>query len=260
MIGYEADIVSASFEDVQHFHRTWYRPERATLSVAGDVDPNAVVRRVEEWFGDIASGRQESSVTHEETVAPEAKKAIAADRLARLSKVMISHPAPSYGHPDFYAFEMAETILLRGPSSRAWRRLVLEDRLAVGLAGGFTARRCASRFVLSATVERPEFMDRVVEAWQREIDQLLSRGVSESEWAKALNQIRASHIYSRQGLLTRALSYGRYSLMLNDPDWESGYLEALTALSVPEVLEVLRRYLGSERRMEMHVVARGGES
>lgn len=260
VIGFEEDIVGARFEDVQRFHRRWYRPERATLAVAGDVNPSAVIARVEEWFGDIESGQAHRALVHEEPAIRAAQKSIEADRLARLSKVMISHPAPSYGHSDFFAFEMAETLLLRGPSSRAWRTLVLEDRLAIGLAGGFTARRCASRFVLSATVERPEHMDRVVEAWQREIERLLNEGVSESEWNKALNQIRSSHVYRQQGVLTRALAVGRYSLMLDDPEWEDGYLETLASLTVSEVLEGLQKYLSSENRMEMHVVARGGQA
>ena len=260
VIGYEADIVSASFRDVQSFHSSWYRPERATLSIAGDVDPEVVLRRAEEWFGDIPAGVFPRESRHHDPAPPKAQKAIVADPLARLSKVMISHPAPSYGQADFYAFEMAETILLRGPSSRAWRRLVLDEQLAVGLAGGFTARRCASRFVLSATVERPEHMDRVVEVWQREIDLLVSDGVSDSEWNKALNQIRASHIYSQQGILAQAISQGRYSLMLDDPCWDRDYLSALENLKVKEVLEVLRRYLDAGKRMEMHAVARGGVS
>ena len=256
VIGYEADIQSAQLDQVQDFHRRWYRPNNAILAVAGAVEPDAVIRRVEEWFGDIDPGILPEVPSFCEALPDGPRKAIVADRLASLSKIMVSHPAPSYGHPDFFAFEMAETLLLRGPSSRAWRKLVLDERLAVGLSGGYTARRGASRFSLSATVERPEHMDRVVAAWQSEIDRILSDGVSDSEWRKALNQIRASYVYGQQGVLSRALSVGRYSLLLNDPDWLRGYMDELDGLEPEQVWSVVKGYLSSEKRAEMHIVAK----
>ena len=99
-------------------------------------------------------------------------------------------------------------------------------------------------------------MDRVVAAWQSEIDRILSDGVSDSEWRKALNQIRASYVYGQQGVLSRALSVGRYSLLLNDPDWLRGYMDELDALEPEQVWSVVKGYLSSEKRAEMHIVAK----
>lgn len=260
VIGFEEDILSAQLEQVQAFHQCWYRPNNAVLAVAGDVDPDAVLRRTEDWFSDIPSGSLAPLPSFEELPRPAPEKAIVAEKMARLSKVMVSHPVPSYGHPDFYAFEMAETLLLRGPSSRAWRKMVMEDRVALGLGGGYTARRAASRFGMSATVERPEQMDKAVASWQAELDRLAHSPIAPEEWEKALNQIRAAHVYSQEGVLSKALSVGLYALNLNQPDWLSHYIERLEALVPADVQRVVGEFLSREKRVELHVVAKGGAS
>ena len=55
-IGYMEDLDAASLEDVHDFFDTYYGPDNATLVVAGDVDPDRALAKVERWFGDIAGG------------------------------------------------------------------------------------------------------------------------------------------------------------------------------------------------------------
>jgi zinc protease len=260
VIGFEEDILSAELEQVQAFHQSWYRPNNAVMAVAGDVDPDQVLKRIEDWFGDISSGTLGTLPEFIEPPRTVPEKAIVEEKMARLSKVMVSHQVPSYGHPDFYAFEMAETLLLRGPSSRAWRNIIMENRVALSLGGGYAARRAASRFSMTATVERPEQMDGVVNAWQAELDRFAHSPISPEEWGKGLNQIRASHVYAQEGVLSRALSVGRYALNLNEPDWLDSYVEHLEELDPVAVQEVVGEMLQEKSRVELHVVAKGGEA
>lgn len=257
VIGSEEDIRSADLEQVQAFHQTWYRPNNAILSIAGDVDVDACMRRIEEWFSEIESGELPDFKPSLNPEWGERKKAIVAEPLARLSKIFIAHPVPSYGHSDFFALEMAETLLMRGPSSRAWQRLVLDERLAVGLAGGYTARRSSSFFSLSATVERPEVMDRVARSWQSILDDFVSGEIDEREWSKALGQIRAAHVYAQEGVLSRANSSGRYALFLGDPNWLDGYLDAIESLRPQDVQRAAAHYFLRDHRVELHAVAKG---
>jgi predicted Zn-dependent peptidase len=138
--------------------------------------------------------------------------------------------------------------------------MVMEDRVALGLGGGYTARRAASRFGMSATVERPEQMDKAVASWQAELDRLAHSPIAPEEWEKALNQIRAAHVYSQEGVLSKALSVGLYALNLNQPDWLSHYIERLEALVPADVQRVVGEFLSPEKRVELHVVAKGGAS
>ncbi len=56
VIGSMEDLTAASYEDVVQFHQTFYVPSNASLSIAGDIDPEQVKRLVQHWFGDVAAG------------------------------------------------------------------------------------------------------------------------------------------------------------------------------------------------------------
>src|SRR5690606_14353114 len=55
-IGYIEDLNAATLDDLKRFFLRWYGPNNATLTVAGDVNPEEVVRLVEKYFGSIPRG------------------------------------------------------------------------------------------------------------------------------------------------------------------------------------------------------------
>src|SRR5688572_8881536 len=56
VIGYMEDIAAATLEDVEAFFRTWYTPDNAVLTLAGDLDPEPALALVERWFGGLPPG------------------------------------------------------------------------------------------------------------------------------------------------------------------------------------------------------------
>ena len=51
------DLDAATLDDVAAFFRTFYVPNNAVLTVAGDFDLTRVMDQVERWFGEIPAGR-----------------------------------------------------------------------------------------------------------------------------------------------------------------------------------------------------------
>src|SRR5574338_1585504 len=56
LIGSMEDLSAASLEDVAQFFATYYTPDNAVLSIAGDFDPAEARRLVEDYFGPIPRG------------------------------------------------------------------------------------------------------------------------------------------------------------------------------------------------------------
>jgi predicted Zn-dependent peptidase len=56
LIGSMEDLSEASLDDIAQFFATYYTPDNAVLSIAGDFDPDAARRLVEEYFGPIPRG------------------------------------------------------------------------------------------------------------------------------------------------------------------------------------------------------------
>ena len=59
VIGSIANLDSATLDDVIKFHSTYYRPDNATLIVAGDFDPAQLDAWVDKYFGRIAKPSSE---------------------------------------------------------------------------------------------------------------------------------------------------------------------------------------------------------
>ncbi|MDP6934762.1 MAG: pitrilysin family protein, partial [Myxococcota bacterium] len=141
VIGSWEDLEAASLDQVQRFHGTWYNPDNAVLAVAGDLDEAEVMDLVDTFYGDISRGGDRPTPDLTEARRTEAQSETVHDSLARLPAVFCNHQAPDYTDPEFFVYEMIETILLRGTSSRLYRRLVIEEQVAVEISGGYEAHR-----------------------------------------------------------------------------------------------------------------------
>ncbi|MCP4810625.1 MAG: insulinase family protein [Proteobacteria bacterium] len=253
VIGYEEDLHACTYDEVVAFHSRYYRPNNAVLSVAGDVDEAQVVERIREWFGDIEPGEPTPTPDVAEVRRTASKRLVREDGLARLPALFINHQCPGFGHKDFFAFEVLETALLRGPSSRAHRRLVVEGQLAIQASGGFDAKRGPGVFALSAVTSQPGELDAVEAAWLQLLDEVAREPIPPDEWQKVVARLRAACVYSVEGVLARAMQLGRAGLYLNEPGWDNHYIERLEQVTPEDVLRVAGTWLTGDTHVSMRV-------
>lgn len=253
VIGYEEDLHACTYDEVVAFHQRFYRPNNAVLSVAGDVDEQACLERIRGYFGDIAAGEKPPVPQVDEARRDGARALVRDDALAKLPALFINHQCPGFGHPDFFAFEVLETALLRGPSSRAHRRLVVDERLAIQASGGFDARRGPGLFTLSAVTSAPEGLDAVQAAWLEELERVAAEPIPDAEWAKVVARLRAACVYSVEGVLARAMQLGRAALYMGDPDWDNRYLDELAKVTPQDVQRVARTWLTPDTHASLRV-------
>jgi predicted Zn-dependent peptidase len=122
------------------FHGDFYRPDRAVLAIAGDVDPDRAFAAAADRFGDWA-GRAAAAAAPPAPVPPAAPRIRVVDRpdVAR-SEVRVGLLCPPQTEPDALALQIAEHLLAgSGPSSRLARSLP---------AGGMAPAELRSSFVI----------------------------------------------------------------------------------------------------------------
>ena len=245
VIGYWEDLEACTYDEVVAFHRRFYRPNNAVLAVAGDFDEAETLDVIERYYGDIPSGPRPPAPQVEEPRRAGDVHRVVEDGLARLPALFLNHQAPGFGHEDFFAWEVLETALLRGPSSRAYRRFVVEEQLAVQVSGGFDARRGPGLFSLTGIAGTPEGLGPIREAWLEELQRAAEEPLSEEEWDKVQARAKAAAVYSVEGVLGRAMQLGRATLYLADAGWDNAYLERLAEVRPPDVQRVAREWLQS---------------
>src|SRR5258708_21123025 len=111
-LGSMQDLDAASLDDVKAFFRTYYAPNNAVLSLAGDVDPAEARGRVERYFGNIPPNPAIpplGDLSLELTLGGERRQTIEA--AVPLPRVDVAFRAPVFGDHRLDALEVASQIL-----------------------------------------------------------------------------------------------------------------------------------------------------
>ncbi len=130
-IGSMEDLNAASLEDVGEFFSTYYAPNNAVLTVAGDFDRDAALAMVERHFGPIPAN-DSLPPPPDMSIPPligEALREEVADRVP-LPRIYVAYRMPIFGSDAFDDLSVAGDVLGVGRASRLYSRLVRERKLA----------------------------------------------------------------------------------------------------------------------------------
>ena len=188
LIGSMEDLSEASLDDVAQFFATYYTPDNAVLSIAGDFDPDEARRLVEEYFGPIARGADRPPLPPM-TVPPtfgEWRREVVSDAVM-LPRLYLAFRSPVFGSEAYYAASVTGAILGMRRGSRLHRTLVRERQVAAeATAFTFDLPKGSDLLVIDVTA-RPgveaEVMEREV---AREIDVVQTDGVTSDELERAV--------------------------------------------------------------------------
>lgn len=212
VIGWAHEIAKLNLADAQSFYEEWYRPENAILVVAGDITAEDLRPLAEKYYGAIPAGDPEPRLR------PVEPPQIAARRV-EMHHPQVKQPVwsrtylvPSYttAEPgEAEALEVLAEILGGGPTSRLYRRLLIDEQLAVSASAWFDGINLDDgRFGLSI-VPRPDVapagLEPVVEAVLREV---IAEGVSAEEVERAKKRLRAATVYAQDNQQTMAQWFG----------------------------------------------------
>ncbi len=150
-IGARSDVENAPIERLQAFYRTWYRPDNATLIVAGKIDANATLAKIDRYFGAIAKPKTALPAFYTVEPTQDGEREVNVRRTGDVRIVNLSYRIPGMTHPDTAALRVLVNALSYRPSGRLHKALV-ETKLAAGAGAGNDAFRDSglASFVLYA--------------------------------------------------------------------------------------------------------------
>src|SRR5262245_24766700 len=162
-IGSMEDLDAASLDDVQSFFRTWYVPNNAVLTVAGDVDEAPVIEMVKRYFGPIEANPSLPTYRLRDPGPIEASREVVPDDVP-LERVHVGYRSPAFGTRAFDALEVATQILAGGRGSRLHRRLVRDEQVAQDVTFFALPLVAGSSIAAGWVTARPESDAATVEA------------------------------------------------------------------------------------------------
>lgn len=246
-IGWMEDIRALALPEIREFYRTWYAPNNATIVCVGDFDDAALRDLVVQHYGHIPAA---SLPTQPHNVEPEqtrervvrAPKPIATDRL------LVGYKAPGQDDPDWAALEIVSTLLAGCPSSRLYRRLVIEQEAASSIDAQLTPFRDPSLLRLAVTTARGHSAPEVIASIDDEIAVLVRNPPSAAEVGKAKALAETDFWNALADVDGKAEALGHYETTLGDFRRLATLADRLSAVTIDDVARAIATYLVATRR------------
>lgn len=256
VIGSMADLSAAALEDVKNFFRQYYAPNNATITIAGDFDPDSAKAMVLKYFGPIPRG---TMPIVRPTVPPvrllKDTVLVMEDRVQLPRTYYAWHGVKAYS-PDDAAIDALSQIIAGGKSSRLYRTLVYERQIAQDVSMYSSADKLDGMIMLVATAKpgvHPREIDTLIAAALRDV---ANNGVTERELERVKNETRASLLNNLSSVLGKAMQLSQYNYFTGTPDYMAQDMARYEKLSVADIQRVARQYL-LQPRVVLTVVPQG---
>jgi zinc protease len=258
VIGSTEDIAGATLEDVAEFFRTFYIPNNAVLTLAGDLDPEKALELVERYFGEIPAGDPIPPLHGTPELTPVIGETLREEVVAEvpLTRLYMAGRIPPSDAPDFQVAEVAATVLGSGKASRLYRSLVREKRIAKDvLSYIFPLQTGGSLFLLWVTGYPGAKPADLEEALISEVEDLGS--VTQEELDRAVALTETHLLQSIQHVGDRADLLSMFDQVFDDPSRLNSELERVRGVTCEQIREFAGGHLGADNRALLTYVPGG---
>jgi predicted Zn-dependent peptidase len=256
-IGWESDISSLTAAQTQGFFETYYTPSNVVLAIVGDIRPKELIQQLEEVFGKVP-GRPSpaSNITREPKQEGERRVEVEFDANPQ---VMIGYHRPAIEDEDSYIFEVIDSLLSQGRSSRLYTRLIKEKQMALSIStsANVPGERYPSLFVISAVPRAPHTTLEIEEAIYAELERLKNEPVTQLELTRILNQLDGAMIRSLSTNSGLAGQLAYYEAVVGSWRYLVGVREKIAKVTAEDVMRVAKKYFVRTNRTVATLVKKG---
>jgi len=252
-IGSIDELEAAALADVIAFHRTFYRPDYATLIVAGDFVPAELDKWVDAYFAPLQ--KPAAAIPQVKEVEPDWTK----DRRYEehgpnvpLPAVVLAWLAPPAKNKDSVALEVAAALLANGESSRLNQALVYRQQIAQSANfsnGDSVDKGLLYAFAIVASGHKPEELENALLA---EIRSAVTQPIAREELDKVKTKLMTHTLSLRQTAEGRAFAIGSSLLLKGNAANANSDLEELQRVTAADVQRVLKKYAVDAHRVTIN--------
>jgi zinc protease len=247
VIGWMPDLKTITRDDLWEYYRARYIPNNALIVVAGDIDVEAIMKKIKKEFGPIPKGPGIKPLNVNEPVQ-RGERRIYINKEAELPYVMSAYKTPNVLHEDSYALDVLAGILSGGKSSRIYRSLIDEQRIALSAGAGYSSfNKYPHLFYFYGTSMPGKKIEDVENALYEEIEKIKKEPPSERELLKAKNQIEADFIMNQDSLFYRVMLMAEFEI-IGGRELKEKYIEGIRKVTPEEVRQAAVKYLVKDNR------------
>ena len=253
LIGSMEDLSAASLDDVTQFFSTYYTPDNAVLSIAGDFDAAEAKALVSEYFGPIqrGNGKPPLPAMGLPPVFGKRLREVVPDNV-NLSRLFLAFRAPVFGTDEYYASSVCAALLGMRKGSRLHKSLVRERQIAAeASAFNFGLAKGTDLLVVDVTARPETETPQLEEAVEQEIDLLLNEGVTSTEVNRALALIETDLVASLQSAGERADGLSMFATYFREPELINEQTSRYRAVTAKRVNDFIAERMVEENRASL---------
>src|ERR1044071_4892493 len=205
VIGWMDDIEHLTRQDLVDHYKLYYAPENAFVVITGDFSTEEILPRIKKAFEGIPR-RPDPPKMRAQEPPQRGERRVFFKKQAELPFVLMFYHAPNLKSPDSFALDVLSVVLAGGRSSRLYRDLVYEKRMARNIDADYSAVSVDPMgFSITAPLLpgiAPAKLEREVE---RGLEEVKSKLITERELQKAKNQIEAAFVFAQDSIFGQAM-------------------------------------------------------
>ena len=259
-IGSVDDLRAATVEQAHAFFTTYYSPGNASLTLAGDLETETAFELARRYFEEVPSGASPPDAIMPEMPPVATERRLRLEDRVELSRLYLTWRTPALLAPDDAELDVTGEILAGGKSSRLYRRLVHESRVATEVSAGQSSRERGGLFSIVATAAPDHTLAELESAIADELARFQDDGPTADELERARTTVEADFAYRLQtvgGFGGKSDQLNAYNVFVDDPGYFGRDLARYLELTRGGVRDATARHLRGSARVSLSVVPTG---
>jgi len=247
VVGSMEDLNAANLTDVKEWFKTYYGPNNAVLSIAGDIKPEEALEKVKKYFGDIPPGPTLVKPVINVAKRTEVTRGYYEDHVPETEITMLWN-VPQWGTKEATLLDLATDILSSGKTSRLYKKLVYEDQIASSAYAYIYAKELGSNIYVSSNVKPGKSAEEVESKLNSILQEFLDKGPTQEE----LDRVRSMYFSNFLKGMERIGGFGGTSDILasnqiygGSPDYYKTSLKYVTEATIEDITKTCRNWLST---------------
>jgi len=251
-IGWMKDIEKFELNDVIDFFKKYYSPNNASLVIGGDIEYSLALDLTKKYFNEIPKGKPFADIFVPSEKLTKVKKIIHKDNV-QLSKIYFAWEAAKLYDIDDATLDVLSDILTGSKNGRLFKSLVFEKQIAQDISSFQYSANITGMFIIVATAKPGVDLNQLKSEIENVLNEIIENGVTEKEFKRSINTVKASFIYSLQNLNSMVNQINNYNTNLGEPNSFISDLERFQKLNLNSIKDAAKKYLNNSY-VELHIV------
>ena len=251
IIGSMDDLSSASVDYYLEFNKKFHVPNNAALVVAGDIDIEKTKEMINKYFSDIPRGIDIPRDYPMEEEITSAFKVESFDKNIQIPAYLLGYRTPGHNEREAYVMEMISIYLSGGQSSKLYKRIVDEKKLALQISSQNLSLEDYSVYFIFSLPMGETNMETILSEIDSEIELMQTDLISDKDFEKIQNIIENRFVSSNSTVAGIGNSLAHNYFFHDSTNHINTELDIYKSISKEEIREVAQRLLGKNQRLEL---------